>query len=550
METQRYYVSLQYSAIQKTVLRHDRLWHMAGTSHNLTKLNELLLPELVGCYSGSTLLAGGGKLTASFSWIKEAELARKEMAMLVAASFPMLEFQISPVVPAGDFLSALFDERRIDNRTYPGVVRDLKLQKNHFRGSAVTFNPHLQLCVECGCYPALDKEIVKKRLRLCRSCTAARTSAYNIRDLSSWFSNGKVPNSELTTLEKIYLGYFAQVENAALQKVPLDFEDLFPDDGPTSSAQSGTSRKKKRMRMAVWLSDINSMKNRIKVWLNQTEAPIKPTFDAVKQVYIDTVSEALASTFPGTRDRFMPFRIIVAGGDDLCIVMAEKYILRFAQNYSAALISQFKNLENEHPLSTEWLNKKACDLSTRKERPVKLKGGFGPYSFGGAFVVTSLHTRFSQIHAVGDNLLKEAKNKTDRRGNSVNWRVMAEEDKPEEKDHFKFDKPLLIERESLKEPQKQLCFNDYLELRNKHRKISGSHRQQIVSRIEQLARDVPQERLPEELENWLKEMNAAEQQKSFACFLSDPDFRLEGRSSAPLAVERILTLLELSALEG
>lgn len=33
--TDYFYVSLQYSAIQKTVLRHDRLWSMAGVSQML-----------------------------------------------------------------------------------------------------------------------------------------------------------------------------------------------------------------------------------------------------------------------------------------------------------------------------------------------------------------------------------------------------------------------------------------------------------------------------------------------------------------------------------
>ena len=40
--------------------------------------------------------------------------------------------------------------------------------------------------------------------------------------------------------------------------------------------------------------------------------------------------------------KYLPFRIIIAGGDDLCIVMSEKYILNFAINYSPTADYRFE----------------------------------------------------------------------------------------------------------------------------------------------------------------------------------------------------------------
>ena len=67
----------------------------------------------------------------------------------------------------------------------------------------------------------------------------------------------------------------------------------------------------------------------------------------------NTITKALKKTFPNPQGEFLPFRLIVAGGDDLCIVMDESYILDFAGNISAALHQQLDSLSSEnsdHPL--------------------------------------------------------------------------------------------------------------------------------------------------------------------------------------------------------
>lgn len=61
-----YYFSLQYSAIQKTIMRHNRLWSIAGISHGLAHLNEVTLPTIIKNHSGDVLVAGGGKFMARF----------------------------------------------------------------------------------------------------------------------------------------------------------------------------------------------------------------------------------------------------------------------------------------------------------------------------------------------------------------------------------------------------------------------------------------------------------------------------------------------------
>ncbi len=57
-----HYFSLQYSAIQKTALRHDRLWSIAGISQILSVMNELELPKITEDNGGDVLVAGGGEI--------------------------------------------------------------------------------------------------------------------------------------------------------------------------------------------------------------------------------------------------------------------------------------------------------------------------------------------------------------------------------------------------------------------------------------------------------------------------------------------------------
>jgi hypothetical protein len=68
MSENHYYFALQYSAIQETVLRHDRLWSIAGISQILSRMNEIELPAIVEHrdIGEEVLVAGGGKFTARF----------------------------------------------------------------------------------------------------------------------------------------------------------------------------------------------------------------------------------------------------------------------------------------------------------------------------------------------------------------------------------------------------------------------------------------------------------------------------------------------------
>jgi len=141
-----YYLSLQYSAIQKTVLRHDRLWSIAGISQTLAKLNEIELYRITKECCGDVIVAGGGKFTARFKTPQDADAARCEIIAIISDALPMLEYQVSKVTDA---------ESLQDARENKHIINKLSALKNHFRGYAFTHNPHLQLCAECGEYPAV-----------------------------------------------------------------------------------------------------------------------------------------------------------------------------------------------------------------------------------------------------------------------------------------------------------------------------------------------------------------------------------------------------------
>jgi len=135
-----HYFSLQYSAIQKTALRHDRLWSIAGISQILSVMNELELPKITEDNGGDVLVAGGGKFTARFEEKGRAETARDEIIKIVSTMLPMLEFQYSEIAAAATLKEA----------KEKGLIDGLNEQKRRFRGYGVTFNPHLEVCEECG----------------------------------------------------------------------------------------------------------------------------------------------------------------------------------------------------------------------------------------------------------------------------------------------------------------------------------------------------------------------------------------------------------------
>ncbi len=546
MSDRFHYFSLQYSAIQKTILRHDRLWSMAGISMILSELNEIILPGIAKKFSGkkqeeTILVAGGGKFTARFDTEDKAEDAKEEIIYELSTKFPMLEFQISGIHGPGKF-----SEFRED------ILEELKKQKQNFRGYGLSFTPHLEVCGECGEYPAVKGKTVKKK-PVCTVCHMAKNAAFDLKNLI-WHYKERLAS---TTLGKIYCQYVAEVPRAADAEIPFNFEDLFP--------KNENSEGEQKKRMAVWFSDINSMKAKVTVWLNQEETKVFETFQQVRDVFSAIAVNALVKTFPDgifpdnpdKKETFLPFRIIIAGGDDFCIVMDEKYIPDFVFNLSLALNDEFDNLPPDHPLRKDWLKATYEDL--KKKNPddfrVNKEDIEQPYCFGGSFIVCSLHTPFRKIHEIGEDLMKSAKQETDRQGNSVNWRIMAEEESETDK-LLDFEKPVFIQKHYGKKEWDRLSFEEYMHLREKYSqkvKISSSHRQQIAAKMIELLnkrdnRDKPLQ--AEKLERWLMSHGASELEKSFAGLLKENILRINQDKDGGLMPERLATLLELLSIGG
>ncbi len=514
MMKQHYYLSLQYSAIQKTVLRHERLWSIAGISNILSWMNEIEMPRIAREHAGEPIVAGGGKFTARFPGKTQAQDARQECMDLVSTTLPMLEFQVSQIYPSDTFQSLKNDDGR--NR----VITELGEQKRRFRGYGVSFNPHLELCSECGEYPVQDHlHREKETKRVCRICKAA-------------FKESREIDKEriaTTTLQKVYLAYLREVPDARGKKPATDFNDLFPEAKDTEKSTTDEKRK----RMAVWFSDLNNMNDKVPVWLNQQdELKVLETFSQFLNTVVEIIAKALATTFRNHTGDYLPFRLVVAGGDDLCLVMADRDILPFCVNISRTLNEIKRGLPDNHPLSDAWLLKNG----TFKEG-----GRPKPFGFGGSFVVTSIHTPFSHIHRVGEDLMSAAKKHTGREGNSVTWRIMAEEETVTEK-LLDFERPIFIEKEDKgKNSLNSLTFNDYVELLKKYqKKISGSHRQQIIALMQR-------EKNPWEVERQLKLLDSGETDKSFAPLLRDRSFR---NMDGMLLLGRIATLFELMTISG
>lgn len=517
-----YYLSLQYSAIQKTVLRHNRLWSMAGISQGLAMLNEIEFVHIVEEYKTEgdfVLVAGGGKFTACFTCPERATSARKEIIRLCSTSFPMLEFQASEIVFAENFAAA----------KEAGILDQVNEQKRLFRGYATSYLPHLAVCDECGEYPAEKDntlgETTKKEKLVCRTCQKGWESA---RIVFKELNSKKKP----TTLELIYCGFLVNVQAAAHKDPVLDFAVLFPD----KQGGNGTGKKP---RMAVWLSDLNNMNQKVPIWLSQPEDKILNTFTTVTEANIAVVVAALTATFKDhLSDRtYLPFRLVIAGGDDLCLVMPEDFILSFAANLSLAVGEKIKELNKDtnNPLNRAWLQNHARVDEDGNKPPI------GPYSFGGSFIITSTHTPFQRIHDIGEKLMKDAKEESRRQGDSVNWRVMAEEDAVCE-DLFPFERPLAMTAENIF-PEK-LTFSDYLKLRTKYSKISSSHRFAILDRIKRYKDD------PVKLERELKKYDSSEAGKSFSGLLTEKMLRRGGVINGELIPARIVTLFELLGIKG
>ncbi len=584
-----YYVSAQYSGIQKTVLRHDRLWSMAGVSALLSRLNEIVLPGIVKHYKKKgaiTIVAGGGKFTARFNDEQEANDAREKIIKAISILFPMLEFQVSQVVPGAELAQAK-NKLNNDNIKTPGIINELNDIKKQFRGYALSFTPHLQMCDECGEFPAVrnNKFCNKIEKTLCRHCMSAFSSArIDLKRLCSMSSaNSKKQNNTgnvgMTTIKKIYLAYIngllsehaenkvtihtlLDLFNQDRINIPHNFEDLFSTFKSGSSMETNRDIESKEpddnRRMATWFSDINNMNAKVPIWLSQPEEDIKKTFDYVRDSFIEITASALVLTFPLPKEGFLPFRIIVAGGDDLCVVMDEAYILDFTQNLSLSLLKKQTEMENVTDLSPAkegisgentspylsmaWLKKRKDELKFDKD----LK----PYSFGGSFVVCHHKSPFKTIHHVGEELMSDAKKDTDRWANSVNWRIMADENTVTD-DTYSFDKPLFIHKDLPDEMEKnlktqwdyRLTFQDYMDMLDTYSKgetrISGSHIQDVVRFIAEAKHDMGR------FEKKLKSMCAVRTLKSYGAILTDPRFREKSDPQNNLSQERIMTLMEL-----
>jgi len=531
----QYYLSLQYSAIQKTVLRHDRLWSIAGVSQILSSMNEIEMRTITKEYHGTAIIAGGGKFTARFNSRENAEMAKKAIIKLISTNLPMLEFQISSVVEAESLNKARI-KTEINGMPYPGLVHELSEKKRCFRGYGVTFNPHFAVCGECEEYPAEKGFYAPEDRRLCRICGSAREAArINLNGLK-----GKDEDA-LTSMEKIYREYINHLNTDRDLHIPLLMEDMFPNK----------ESKEEVGRIAVWMSDVNGMGDIIPFWLGQPEDDIPKTFDNLKRLLIDALTQSLKKVFSSKsileRDNvgFIPFRLIVAGGDDLCIVMPEEYILDFVANYSSEMKKRAEEATTGRygpAFTKKWLEEEAQKAKKEAEKAgksIEKKYSFNDISFGGSFIVTSIHTPFTKIHALGEELMSQAKKATERKSNSVNWRILSADEESVLDKKLKAERPLFIE-ESLN--NNTLSFKEYIELRKKHKGISGSHLHQIVNKMIEFNQD------PEGLETWLLRLpDASKDNSAISKMLSDE--RLKDSDRKQLNTARLVTLFELITLK-
>jgi len=525
-----YYLSLQYSAIQKAVLRHDRLWSISGISQILAEINEIEMREMARDYGGVIILAGGGKFTVRFDNQDKAEKARAELERLISIRLPMLEHQVSSIVPA-DSLRYAGEKDNLEGKLYPGIIHELSEKKRVFRGYGVTYNPHLSVCEECEEYPAERGLYAPGNRKICRICDGARQKArIDLRRLKD--KNEGV----LTGIARIYKKYTEAIKTEKSPEIPLDMEDLFP---------GGENGEDKGRRIAVWLSDVNNMGDMVPLWLMQDEERALDTFDSLKSLFIDAISSALIKVFPeskwfekkdndGRTALYIPFRLIVAGGDDLCIVMPDKDILDFAKTLSSEMNKKIADAgKYNETLTREWLGKKAEEIARDKNTTAK---EIKSISFGGSFVVTSIHTPFTRIHEVGEELMGQAKKETNRAGNSINWRILAADEEPQSEKILKAERPLLIEERY----GGLLSFKDYLDLCKEYKDISGSHLHQIIKKVIEFNSD------PKMLEHWLLRMPEAGKKDSVISRLIN-DERLRDEEGK-IKTGRLVTLFELLTL--
>ncbi len=145
--------------------------------------------------------------------------------------------------------------------------------------------------------------------------------------------------------------------------------------------------------------------------------------------------------------------------------------------------------------------------------------------------------------------MSEAKKKTDRWDNSVNWSIMAEEHSLSSK-LLTFEKPLYIDEtntiEFTDESEKnsfgwdKLLFKKYMDLCTEYSGISSSHLHQIVKKAIEFNDDVSK------FEKWLMLLDSEEEDKSFSGILRGKVFR---SGTGELMINRIMTLFELLSIK-
>lgn len=553
-----YYISFQYSAIQKLIERHQRLWSLAGTSQILSNMNETEMKGIVEKKGGKVLVAGGGKFTARFQEEAKAKEAIAEIVKLVSTTFPMLEFQHTSEPIEAESLEEARKEKKL--------VEVLNEQKARFRGYGVVFQPYFRVCDECGQYPAQHTKKYRKTdeepMFLCRFC-------YDTLSVST--SLGSLETKAKSSIERVYREYVkilgdknnrekSVTINKQNVKIPKEFEKLFPQKGDKTYTSND---EEERRRMAVWFSDVNNMNGKVPLWFAQDENKIPEIFRKLTEINVKIIAETLAEVFPVSTwhehdgKTYIPFRLIVAGGDDLCLVFPEEYAIKFALTFSKQyreITGKLSDANDEIAkyLSVAWLREQAKRFADEHRRQVKDPG---TYSFGGAFVVTHVHTPFSAIHRLGEELMKKAKEESGRTDNSVNWRILGLDEEISVETQVRFEKPVLIDglQDSLQATaeKKAAAITQRLTLRDYYRLCKFYRNILTSSRIRKIA-DV--------LIAYGDDAKGAEKeliryadvgtQKGLQYILADPEFREDNDINGEIIPGRICTLLELLTLSS
>jgi CRISPR/Cas system-associated protein Cas10 (large subunit of type III CRISPR-Cas system) len=201
---------------------------------------------------------------------------------------------------------------------------------------------------------------------VCRICYQSwKEARINLGDLL------KKDENNVTSIERIYIKYAESLSKKDNLEVPLNMEDLFPED------KNNDKKEEERKRIAVWASDVNSMGDRLPLWISQEEDNIQKTFDRLKDFIIDVLSETLIEVFPektlikkGDGTIYIPFRLIVAGGDDLFIVMPHRFIVDFALTYSRIMGDKAANISKY----SDTLQKNMALKNKAKKRRKRMGG--------------------------------------------------------------------------------------------------------------------------------------------------------------------------------